>query len=212
MAGFPPVFSLGKASEEGVSNFEAGSTSINSVVAANFPIGTHVWTASLSDDVYSKVEYRGQVTQTNSTYVNVTRPAVEEIDDATARIWKATSQCVASYAQSDPVRSRRDLGVDRNRALDGTIYSTQVRDPLETVQLAFRPRATGDLGNWWSFVEDAISDGVDQFTLSWYDYRAAAARVCVVALMDMDTVHEAQAYGWANWTVECAIQTEGAYL
>lgn len=207
MISYPPVLSLGKSSEEQADQYAAGSVVISGVIDTNFPIGTHVWS---SDNDYSNTQYRGDVLVSGSGQITV-RHAASGTSSSPSRVWKATSQWVASWDISAP-RSWRDLGVETQRTGDGTVHRTQTMTAIEYIRLTWQRNQTSLINSFWSWVQTAISDGVDRFTLSFYDFRQAQWRLCTVVLNDPQTNFSEVQIGLGPQAIEMIVQAEGSYL
>ena len=202
-----PVFALAKASEDKTVAMAQGAYTITSVTTvANFPVDTEVWT---SDGDNTKTQYRGLVTVSGGTELTVEIAAAAAADPG--KLWKANASWQATNLHNAP-ESRRDWGVEDNRANDGTIYGTQVRSAIESILMRWDLIPTSDVDDLWTFIDDSISDGVDLFTLSWYDYRKESYRTATVKLINPLSVFNEQAVGVARGlTIEVVVQTENFY-
>ncbi len=208
----PPIFSAGVAQTdlEVVSDFAVDSIKIDAITGwNNFVVGDHVWTFESSP--VSQLEYRGTVTAKAASYVNVTRGARVAIASGTGKVFRKATSWSPAFLHNAP-ESRRDLGIDTNIALDGTVYRTQVRTALEHIFFRWEKLKTADLTDWWTFVGSSISDGVDLFDLSWYDFRQVKERIATVMLLDRASAFREMSMGVSrNLTIEVAIQSETAY-
>jgi hypothetical protein len=143
---------------------------------ANFPVGTPVWTAEATTLV--ETQYRGLVVATGSGIVQVEHPATAGA--ASPVIWKPTSQVLLTYPPKDNQSSQPLATLMLSQG--GTPYKVLSQTPRETVTLSYAPMPLTDWNNLRTFLVTTIRNGLDPFTLAWYDLVTAAVRTATVVL------------------------------
>jgi len=209
---YPPVFAKGKTNERTCNNFDKDTTTIigTAIQAGDFPVGSRVWTSYwLGGATPTICQYRGTVVTQQAGQITVTLGAKED-NTGTTKVWRPTNQYLPLYAVQSPYIRRRDHGIETTRALDGTVYRTQTRLQINTILLRFRS-TTDDFEAWYLFVSSVLLEGVENFTVAWYDYLSGDYQTMIAMLLERTTEFRELSVGVAEWGCELALQNAAGY-
>jgi len=205
-----PVVARGEAESEAVANWAPGSTHLNfSGTNANYSIGDSVWVSH--DSGYTNLQYRGLVTSrdgNNGIYVSI--ESSTQCTSGIGRCWKASALCQFAFAQNKPT-VRIDFGNRIRKSQGGTPYVTATASTSQVIPLTFINVSVAEFLSFTSFAVTTLSNGLYEFTLSWFDFTVNLVRTAKVILFSPTLVPNSPQMNMVSFSIECLIVTENIY-